>query len=229
MDDFEAHPAGMDSDASNGGEGGGKLLLVALLLGLVGIIFGVAGIYMAAQSGIKLESYVDSQAAAPDTTGDRLESVEARLSEITEQLASIEERLGNMGAAQVSIQRNSREMREQTQNAFEGVSREVSANRSQLNDTTSKLEELIEGLSSGAVRRGGASTNASSGGDNADTPSTPAAAPPPPEGVHVVQSGDTLSKIAARYGISLSALMAANPTVDPRRMRVGQHIVIPEQ
>ena len=44
---------------------------------------------------------------------------------------------------------------------------------------------------------------------------------------HTVKSGETLTTIARRYNVKLSALMDANPRLDPRRMRVGQVINIP--
>jgi LysM repeat protein len=44
---------------------------------------------------------------------------------------------------------------------------------------------------------------------------------------HVVQSGESPYSIARRYGVKLDALMAANPGLDPRRMRVGQTLNIP--
>lgn len=44
---------------------------------------------------------------------------------------------------------------------------------------------------------------------------------------HTVKSGETLTAIARRYNVKLSALINANPRLDPRRMRVGQVINIP--
>lgn len=44
---------------------------------------------------------------------------------------------------------------------------------------------------------------------------------------HVVRRGETLGEIAERYGVGLSAVRAANPRVRPRRMRIGQRLVIP--
>lgn len=44
---------------------------------------------------------------------------------------------------------------------------------------------------------------------------------------HEVKAGETLSLIAKKYGVKLDALMAANPRLDPRRMRPGQSLVIP--
>lgn len=42
-----------------------------------------------------------------------------------------------------------------------------------------------------------------------------------------VRPGDTLSHIAGRHGVSLDALLAANSGVDPRRLWVGQKVVVP--
>lgn len=44
---------------------------------------------------------------------------------------------------------------------------------------------------------------------------------------HVVASGDTPASIARRYNIKLSALESANPTMDARRLRIGQVLLIP--
>ncbi len=47
--------------------------------------------------------------------------------------------------------------------------------------------------------------------------------------VYVVKKGDTLWKIANANGITLKALMDANPEVtDPKKLRVGQKLKIPE-
>ena len=46
---------------------------------------------------------------------------------------------------------------------------------------------------------------------------------------YTVKQGDTMWAISQDYGISLEALRAANPDVDPRRMRVGTVLIIPAQ
>lgn len=57
---------------------------------------------------------------------------------------------------------------------------------------------------------------------------TPGPTPEPTSRSYVVQSGDTLSTIAQRFGLTLGQLMAANPSItDPNRIRVGQTLVIP--
>ena len=44
---------------------------------------------------------------------------------------------------------------------------------------------------------------------------------------HKVRRGDTLSDIAQRYSISLSAIYRANPSVSPRLLRIGHVLAIP--
>ncbi len=44
---------------------------------------------------------------------------------------------------------------------------------------------------------------------------------------HVVRSGETLSGIASSYGVRLAELQAANPGVRPRRLRIGQRLMVP--
>jgi membrane-bound lytic murein transglycosylase D len=44
---------------------------------------------------------------------------------------------------------------------------------------------------------------------------------------HVVRRGDTLGEIAGLYGVSVSAIRAANPGVRARELRIGQRLIIP--
>jgi LysM repeat protein len=46
---------------------------------------------------------------------------------------------------------------------------------------------------------------------------------------YVVQRGDTLTKIATEYGISVAELAAANGINDPNRITIGQQLAIPGQ
>ncbi len=59
---------------------------------------------------------------------------------------------------------------------------------------------------------------------------TAAPSRPTPSGrIYVVQPGDTLSHIAARFGVSLSALIRANRLTNPSLIYVGQRLVIPRR
>jgi membrane-bound lytic murein transglycosylase D len=47
--------------------------------------------------------------------------------------------------------------------------------------------------------------------------------------VHTVTRGQTLSGIAARYGTSVRAILAANRGVSPRRLQIGERLVVPRE
>jgi len=44
---------------------------------------------------------------------------------------------------------------------------------------------------------------------------------------HTVKAGETPTAIARKYGIRVDALMAANPNLDARRLRIGQALTLP--
>lgn len=67
----------------------------------------------------------------------------------------------------------------------------------------------------------------STGDSNPTQPQVPIPTPTPL--VHTVASGETMSSIALRYGVETSAVMAANPDVNPNAMSVGIKLVIPSQ
>ena len=52
--------------------------------------------------------------------------------------------------------------------------------------------------------------------------STPSTGP-----IYIIQSGDSLSSIASRFGISLTDLMAANNIVDANNIAIGAQVIIP--
>ncbi|NLM63896.1 MAG: LysM peptidoglycan-binding domain-containing protein [Firmicutes bacterium] len=45
--------------------------------------------------------------------------------------------------------------------------------------------------------------------------------------LYEIRSGDTFYALARRFGVSLEAILAANPGVDPRNLQVGQLVCIP--
>lgn len=59
------------------------------------------------------------------------------------------------------------------------------------------------------------------------TPGPPPAPTPGEQQRYVVREGDTLSGIAARFGVSEDAILEENPLSDRDRLLVGQALTIP--
>lgn len=237
MDDLETHATGFD-DPMTPGSGGSKLPLVAMLLGLGGVVLGGVGIYMANQATAALRNHQAELAGQADPLA---EAFAAYQEEQAARFDDIEGRLGNMGGSIVRLQRQGpstevgkqiQQMHTQTQEAFNRVSDEVKSNRSQLNAQAAQIEGIQRRIAGGAsVAGSGGPAGGSSSSVGAPTGgSGPTDAVAIPEGglLHRVEPGETMSSIAKRYGISLAAFMRANPGVDPRRMQIGQEMVIPE-
>ena len=57
----------------------------------------------------------------------------------------------------------------------------------------------------------------------------PAPLPAAPAGVteYAVVKGDTFASIAKNHGVSVKAIQDANPGVDPKKLKIGQKVVIP--
>jgi LysM repeat protein len=190
---------------------GTKLALFGLLFGIGGVVTGITGIVLANQAQGRLQALEARLTAQPDKTP-----------ELEKALTDLDERLVKLGSEFVRLGRADRQIQENTQAAFDAVIRDVKANRDGLNQLTGKFTELVDQLERGRPAAAAAAAAAGSGSAPAA-----AAAAAPEGGVHIVQSGDTLSGIAKRYGVALSRLQEANPTVNPRALQIGQRIVIP--
>jgi hypothetical protein len=56
----------------------------------------------------------------------------------------------------------------------------------------------------------------------------PTALPVPTQQVHIVVKGNTMSKIAKKYGVTVEELLAANPQItNPNKIAIGDAITIP--
>ena len=73
----------------------------------------------------------------------------------------------------------------------------------------------------------GQSASAAASAPNSAAPGRSPAAPAASPGTHIIRAGETPGVIARKYGVKVEALMAANPGLDPRRLRVGQTLTVP--
>ena len=59
------------------------------------------------------------------------------------------------------------------------------------------------------------------------TPGPPPVPTPGERQRYIVREGDTLSGIAARFGVSEEAILEENPRSDPNRLLVGEELMLP--
>jgi putative chitinase len=100
-------------------------------------------------------------------------------------------------------------------------------------DTTTVALQRTNGLGRSSLIRIGQVLEVGSGGAWTPLVWTP---PPAPQlvaasrdgnRVHVIRKGETLYRIARRYGLSVAAIAAANDLASPNRILVGTALAIP--
>lgn len=122
-------------------------------------------------------------------------------------IATIENEVRSQGA---KVDNDMKNLRDGVQNALNQVGEQMGVMRAQL----TKIEEE-------AKKRAAAPAPGAKGGKAAPTGVKNA------DGTYTVAAGDTLSKIARKFGTSLDAIQAENPGVTPTSLKIGQKIRLP--
>lgn len=194
----------------------------AVIMGVLGLGAGIAGIVIANNATRELASLSDQLANQPDP----VEALQARLKDL-------DDRLVNVGA---EVVRSNNAMRGQTetlsrlQRVVAENANETRANREQINKNTATLAALAESGVRAAPRPAPQAPTTETAATRSSSPDAGASSSPATSGdarTHVIQSGDTFARLASRYGVSLNAIVEANPGVNPNRLQIGQEIVIP--
>jgi tetratricopeptide (TPR) repeat protein len=89
------------------------------------------------------------------------------------------------------------------------------------------LKDQLAALQHQAANSPAARPHADPARVTAEGQSAPAPPAPAHPRVHIVRERETISSIAAQYGLKASAILAANPRVEPRKLRVGQSLNLP--
>jgi LysM repeat protein len=138
---------------------------------------------------------------------------------VTEDLANFGGQISSMqssvqGATDTANKANTgiSNLQRATQQAVDTISTEI-------NNIKVEMNKLVTAKAAPAPKEKGAKGAKGAAADEG--------APAGPGGDYAVKAGDTLNKIAKAHGVSLSALEAANPGVDSRRLKIGQKLAIP--
>jgi tetratricopeptide (TPR) repeat protein len=113
-----------------------------------------------------------------------------------------------------------------------------------LRDENQLLKKQVEGLQTQAAQLAAQLAARPSAPATSPSPAQPLPPPPAPSTVvaargtspgaaapmvrsHAIKAGDTFASIARQYNVRLDALLAANPGVNPKKLKVGQSVNVP--
>jgi len=184
--------------------------VVGIFLGLAGLVFGIVS----------------------KNKADELRREFAQVQELVEKIQRVEENSSGISASATRLSREVEALRNGTQDVLDKVSMELTRFRSDLNSNVVTVRTLEEKLSD-LEHKPAASRPVQVQPIPATAAVAPAQVAPSPdvsaeEGTwYAIRSGDTLTRVAGAHNITLDALMAANPSVEPHRLQIGQRIRIP--
>lgn len=187
-----------------------------LALALLALVAAGVGIFLALQYK-KANGQLRAEMQA-------LQAKSGMLAEIQNQVRDLDGRLVKVGSEVLRVDRKFGDVpnRDNIERILNRQAQEISQTRTSLalmNEQLAKFSEAIETLQKRPAPAAAASSVSTSG------TSDPVARPG--EGIHVIQSGETLGLLAQRYKVSLEAILQANPGINPNRLQIGQQIVIP--
>lgn len=184
------------------------IAFVALIVGLAALIFGIVA--------FKKSSQLDAVSEVKEANARNSENIVG----LQEQVLSLAKRYTDL----VDLQNAA----DQTRRDMQTLGEQLAEVRTQVGSEAVKIAELEARL--GIEDR--VAQGASSSPVPATTPSPePVSLAPAEDGSermqYTIESGDTLSKVARKLGISLDSLMRANPGIEPRYLRIGQKVYVP--
>jgi LysM repeat protein len=189
--------------------------MIPIALAVLGIVLGAAGLYFGFNVNNRL-NLVDTSIQESSTSSAEIEKsvtfFDARIAQLEEQLSDQSNMLNRLRAYS-----------SQSEQAIKQLSSELNKDREQIVKMARQLNEIKAAI---------AQTNTSSDTSNAELTNvsdseTQAPATTGKERTYTIESGDTFARIAARFGVSVGAIINANPDADPRRLAIGQKIMIP--
>ena len=175
-------------------------------LALLALVLGGAALFFALDASRRLAPMSDSLAEGVSgvvVLEDRIGQLEEQIEELAEATEALKGRVQQSAAYSSQNEKMIRKLVE-----------EINANR-----------ERMKGMSEVSAG-GGAMPGRGSEAETSDASASSSSASIT-VGSYTIQPGDNFAKIAEQYGVSLQALLDANPGVDPRRLQIGQSIVLP--
>jgi len=194
--------------------------IAAIIIGVAGVVLGWLGFSKASALEAELEQLNDA-AADIDPLQSQIDEAVAAANEANGKVDRINETLNKMSSAISKDMSN--------------LKRELRSVAIQAGTAMKKLQAIEEqGLTvsrpAPQPQPAPKSVAQTAPKESGDEETADAAADEIPGGdseIYVIQKGDMLYRIAARYNVSLTDITEANPGLDPNRLQIGQKILIP--
>ncbi len=169
------------------------------------------------QLQMDLEETSQQNKAFKEGTNSNLNAFEKKLETLQGQISSLDQKI-------LKIQTEQQQLQAYVQKTFQDQSKALQTQRNSDQVTTEKKLNIILEEVSKENNRLWQEIHRSSRTVSSSTPVHSADGD-----FYVVQPGESLSKIAARLGVSPQALAQANNITNPSSIRVGQKLVIPKK
>lgn len=191
--------------------------MIPIAIAVLGIVLGTAGLYFGFNANKRLNTMDASMQNSATSTAE----IEKAVTFYDARIAELENQIGE----QAKIINRLRVYSSQNEQNVKELTGELNKNREQIIKTAKQLNAINARVSqTRAVRRDSTAQPAQTSGSAAEP-----AAKAETGRTYVITSGDTFGRIAARFGVSVQAIIDANPNADPRRLAIGQKITIPAQ
>lgn len=197
-------------------EASGSLLpVIACILAVLGLGVGGTGLYFAFHANQQLQAVEDELKQQLGDTSDSLQSFAA----IEPRIESLQNETTELKKSLAAIKTRMRIDRDNQEKAVREISDAINTNRQQINKNIREIAAIPEQVLAPPPEP-----------ESEPEPDTSEPAAERNTGgntLHTIQPGDTFGKLSREYGVSLSAILKANPTVNPNRLQIGQQVVIP--
>ena len=127
---------------------------------------------------------------------------------LEKKLQEAEAKTHDIEADNTKIHEHLKRLTQESQEAFNSVGLEMGKLHSGVKSNRDELEKMHNHLSNKA-------------------PSNTAPTKAQSSRTYTIQSGDTFASVAKEHGLSVHALVSANPGLDPRNLRIGEVIQVP--
>ena len=191
--------------------------MIPIAIAVLGIVLGTAGLYFGFNANKRLNSIDTSMQSSATSTAE----IEKTVSFYDARIAKLENQIAEQG----KIINRLRVYNSQSEQKTKELTGELNKNREQIIKIAKQLNAIKARMLQPKAVATDSKAQATQPPNSADKPSAKAET----ERTYVIVSGDTFGKIAARFGISLQAIIDANPNADPRRLAIGQKITIPSK